>query len=46
MNVLDELNHPLMFGLAILLIAIGGPPIFQYFTNSRLPGSAQVARKA
>ena len=46
MNVIDELNHPLVLAFAILAIAIGGPPIFQYFTNSRLPGHAQVARKA
>ena len=43
---LEDLNHPLIFALAIVLIAASGTTIMQYFTHSKLPGVAQVSRKA
>jgi hypothetical protein len=43
---LDDLNHPLVFALAVVLVVMGSLPLVQYFMHTNAPGFAEVARKA
>jgi hypothetical protein len=40
---LDDLNHPLVFALAVVLVVMGALPLVQYFMHTNAPGFARLS---